>query len=372
MSDNFSPKHTREIGSDFNIPLRVVFRGLIKNNHRSDTNKMLLASGRDALHWILKSLSVGSGDVALLPSYLCVEILKPFLDLNIKVEFYSIDSMMRIDAEDLKAKLTPNVRILLYINYWGFPLDIPITTEDLTRYKSIVLEDNTHSLLSTSNNITTGHIRFASYRKLLPVIDGAEVSWDDDINKHLRPIQLRKSISHKASICTRTAAIIIKSIWIYSHGLYPKNIFRSLFSLSEKLLDQYPKPSEISNMSFNIYASLELDAITAIRRSNFLTLQAAITDIGQIRPLYDHLPDNTCPMGFPIIANKRDNLKNHLINRHIYPPIHWIIPNQIDSDRFPESWKVSNNILTLPIDQRYSQSEMIHIATEIRNFYEAI
>lgn len=346
---------------------------MIRAREATNDHKLLLASGRDALYWILKALNINKGDIVLLPSYLCSEVLQPFEDLNLNVRFYSINNNFEIDESDLASKLTSEVRILLLINYWGFPLNPTKLYQAIKNTKAIVLEDNTHSLLSSSTyNETRGRIRFASYRKLLPVIDGAEVSWDQDINELLTPIQLKTSILHKTSICTRIMATILKRIWLASHGLYPKIMFRSLFQLSEKLVSTYYKPAPMSLISQQIYNSLNLEEIISIRRSNFEHLNEELAMIDGIHPLFRELPVGVCPMGFPILVNNRDGLIRHLIRNHIYPPIHWNIPTAIDKKRFSQSWQISKNILTLPTDQRYCHADMTRMASEIKRFFREV
>tara|TARA_B100000029_G_C17591700_1_gene962723 strand:+ start:2275 stop:3405 length:1131 start_codon:yes stop_codon:yes gene_type:complete len=364
---------TKDIGSDFDIPLPCIFKAITGAQNATNDNKLLLATGRDSLYWILKALNISKEDIVLLPSYLCGEVLKPFVDLDLNVQFYSIHNNFEIDEYDLALKLTSAVRILLLINYWGFPLNLPGSCRDIKNSNTIVLEDNTHSLLSSSTDNTTGdRIRFASYRKLLPIIDGAEVSWDHDIDQVLTPIQIKTSILHRTSICIRIMAAILKRIWLVSHGLYPKITFRSLFQLSEKLISTYYKPAPMSLISQKIYNSLNLEEIISIRRSNFEHLDEELAVIDEIQPLFRELPVGVCPLGYPILVNNRDGLIRHLIRNHIYPPIHWNIPSDIDKKRFSQSWQISKNILTLPTDQRYCHADMTRMASEIKRFFREV
>jgi len=59
-------------------------------------------------------------------------------------------------------------------------------------------------------------------------------------------------------------------------------------------------------------------------------------------------------------------VKRMLIKNQIYPPIHWRLPTELDRQDFPVPWRVSNNILTLPIDQRYDVRDMDFLADTLR------
>lgn len=51
-----------------------------------------------------------------------------------------------------------------------------------------------------------------------------------------------------------------------------------------------------------------------------------------------------------------------LIKNRIYPPIHWKLPKEVYRKKFPVSWRISEHILPLSIDQRYGAGDMDFIA----------
>jgi hypothetical protein len=57
----------------------------------------------------------------------------------------------------------------------------------------------------------------------------------------------------------------------------------------------------------------------------------------------------------------RDHVKQYLISRGIFPPIHWIRPPQLSAEEFPEATTLATQELTIPIDQRYGLKHMDHI-----------
>ena len=153
--------------------------------------------------------------------------------------------------------------------------------------------------------------------------------------------------------------------------IFPKVMFRNLFAWSEALLASYPKPAPMSSLSRRLISSMNLKTITQIRRRNFRFLLSRLEQDERLVPLYAALPDGVCPLGFPVLAEDRDGLVQHLIEHHVYPPIHWELPKEVDSDQFPEAWSVSDHILTLPVDQRYDEDHMGRVVDIIKSYQPA-
>ena len=64
---------------------------------------------------------------------------------------------------------------------------------------------------------------------------------------------------------------------------------------------------------------------------------------------------------------ERDNLHNFLIKNKIYCPIHWPLIEKLN-----ESFEVKDfikNIISIPIDQRYSKGDMNYIYKTILKYY---
>jgi dTDP-4-amino-4,6-dideoxygalactose transaminase len=107
--------------------------------------------------------------------------------------------------------------------------------------------------------------------------------------------------------------------------------------------------------------------IISTRRQNFKFLLEKLTQSKQLVPLYKNISDKICPLGFPVLTEKREFLKSKLITNNIFPPIHWDLSGHIEKEKFSESWELSKQILTIPCDQRYSKNDMQHIVDVINN-----
>ena len=363
----------REIGSDFHLSLAEL-RGRGQSGGwlpLEDPGSVFLSSGRDALCWIIQGLGLLPGSEVLLPAYLCSEVLAPFQAQSLKIKLYGITRELEVDVDDLLGKLGPQTRLVLFIHYFGFPQQLPQHLLEAMSPGTVLVEDATHALLSNLDGLPIrGHIRFASYRKLLPVLDGAVVSKNHAKVQDLDAPRLRRTIGRGVSVWARCAGGLLKSLWLAGPPLFPKLTFRKLFAWSEALLETSPKPAPMSTVSKYLLRSLDLEQVIAARRRNFQYLLGRFDYTDSLRPLYPSLPYGVCPLGFPILADDRDGLRGYLIEHRVYPPIHWELPESVDGHEFTEARIVSDHILTIPLDQRYNEEDMARIVGLI-NSYES-
>ena len=367
VPESVQPKET---GSDFDFPLGSLVRSRRRNTALplEGPNTRFLASGRDALHWIIRTLGLAAGDHVLLPAYLCEDVLRPFLAHGLRVEFYGIGANLQVDGPDLATKLSPETRLVLYIPYFGFPTELTGEVVALASPQTTIVEDSSHAFLSSlGQSQVRSDIRFASYRKLLPVPYGAVVSWNADRLLDITPARTVRSMGSLGALSCRCAGAAFKNLWLRHPRLYPKAVFRKLFSWSEALLETYPKPAGMSAISRRMLGSLDLESVVESRRRNFQTLLSGLAGAKNLRPLHTSLPDGVCPLGFPILVEERDSLVRHLIKNQVYSPIHWDLPEAVDGQEFQDAWYVSSHILTIPVDQRYAEPDMARIVSLIHD-----
>jgi dTDP-4-amino-4,6-dideoxygalactose transaminase len=359
----------REIGGEFHLPLSCLFSKRL--NHLGtlmpkDSRCFLTSSGRDSLKLIIKTLGLTRNDELLLPSYLCGDILRPLKEEDLNFKFYKINRNLTIDIGDIEKKITRKTRTLLIIHYFGYPQPIK-EIQKLARERSLYLiEDVVQSFLSKYDGQalgTFGDFAFTSYRKSTPVLDGSLLvvnNHEIDLKVNWRKPSLRRFLY----IWLRCLAMGLKTLYLNSHFV-PKPLFLSLFSWSDEILNGCPKPAKISRFSRNILNKFDFDSLILKRRGNFQYLLDRWR-FSSIHPLYRELPEKVCPLGFPVLAENREFVKQELIKRGIYTPVHWNLPSEVNKDEFSNSWDVSRHILTIPIDQRYGIDDMNYILRQIQ------
>jgi len=358
---------SREIGGEFSLPTEYL--------HRNSTNQfskycqygrqILLTSGRAALKLVVRSLKLGRRDEVLLPSYLCKDILKPFREEGVRITFYKVEDTLNVDVDDVESRISKNTKALLFIHYFGFPQPATERIASLSSQSGIFLiEDLVQSFLTNLRGKplgSAGDVTVSSYRKWMPIPDGALLG----INNAGFSVLSARNSSREAQLYVkkRIAALKLKGKYFSKSGL-PKRVFEEAFAAADEFLGT--TPVRISDYSRRMLRRFDFEAIIAKRRENFERFLRATSRLKIVRPIYKDLPADVCPLGFPILTRDRNVVKRMLIKNQIYPPIHWRLPTELDRQDFPVPWRVSNNILTLPIDQRYDVRDMDFLADTLR------
>jgi len=358
-----------EIGSDFSINLEK-----LKLKDRNELNKYLnlnnnkyklLNSGRSALKFYLKEIYLKKNEkkVFLLPSYLCHSVIQPFIELKIPFQFYKINKNLEIDCTYLKNLISNSVGVILFIHYFGFPQNKIILKfyDILKKFRIDIVEDITHSILTNETGIYGDYV-FSSLRKIFPLPDGGLLKSNQE---NLPNIELTKGNDDIWG--KRLVGFLYKDKYLRGK-IKDKNLFLSLLREAEDLLDTR-KIETLSMTKFSRFLLNKIDfsQIINIRRQNFNFLLEKLIGSKQVTPLYKNLREKICPLGFPVITEKREFLMDKLIENNIFPPIHWVLPGLIDKLKFSESWELSNQILTIPCDQRYLIADMQYIVEVINN-----
>jgi hypothetical protein len=295
-------------------------------------NAIVLNSGRNALEYILKAKAIQK---IYIPYFTCDVLLEPLLKLKIPYEFYSINEQLEpiFDFSVLEDK-----DCFLYTNYFGLK-------DSYIRQLSLVCEqlvvDNAQAFYSKSyNNKPT----FYSPRKFFGVPDGAYLYCDDKLKEVLEidvshnrmsHLLIRKDISAEAGYSNFVANdLSLKNQPIKMMSTLTKHILRTI---------EY---GTVAKKRIENYRFLD----NALKSSNKLTVQLSLESV---------------PMVYPYWSNDL-NLRKKLVDNKIYTATYW--PNV--KDRCKEDsleYRFTNEIVYLPIDQRYGELELMLIIKIIEN-----
>jgi hypothetical protein len=188
-----------------------------------------------------------------------------------------------------------------------------------------------------------------SYRKLLPVVDGAALLSNDPID--LPAIGFRLAQPDESFVSAKLIGKAMRGAGADAEEFLP------LFDSSESRLERRVVPRQVSWLSTWMMQRLDWREAAVRRRANWTSLSAGVAaaGIGDLaRPVFDALQDDDVPLGFPIrvAGGKRDSLRGFLAEREIYCPVHWPLGHLGSSERFPRERDLESSLLTLPIDQR--------------------
>ncbi|MCE2615601.1 hypothetical protein [Phocaeicola oris] len=289
-------------------------------------NGILLNTGRNALEYILRSIPSIKG--IYLPYYTCEVVLEPIKKLNIPFTYYHTNDCFEI-AEDINLE---EDQYIIVNNYFGIK-DSYIDTL-LSKFGDHLIVDCAQALFAP---ILPEVKMFYSIRKFIGVPDGGvaygisneQEKWldIDESYDRLEHLKIRKKQGAETGF-----------------GKYQEN---------ETKLNNQP----ILQMSaYTRFASRNIDynSIITKRRTNYQYLNNALKTKNHLS-----LPDINsfaCPMVYPFIGYIDRDLRKELISKKIFVARYW--PNVVPYRDYNREVEMTDQIMPLPIDQRYGKNDM--------------
>lgn len=290
-------------------------------------------SGRHAFEVILRNLDPKPAKVYI-PYYTCEVILEPLQRLSIDYEFYHIDRNLEIEKN---IHLRDNEYIVVN-NYFGIK-DEYIRRISL-QYKNKLIVDCAQAFFAPA----LGEIKmFFSPRKFIGVADGGYTRPAYDIDTDtVQDFSTDRSIH------------LLRRIDSGSESGYTE-FQRDDASLS---LEPIKKMSELTR---SVLESSDCKRIIERRRENFEKLHHALVSQNKLNiPNRNHF---NCPMVYPYWTDD-ENLRNKLIANKVFVATYWL--NVFEwCDKESTEYELANNLITLPIDQRYGKEDMRRILSII-------
>lgn len=357
----------REVGSELDIDLRSVFQSA-RNSLREifphgEASLSLWQSGRAAISAALRAiLTVAPRPWRfLLPSYLCPAVLQPLQNLGVAYDFYPVTDRLSTDWDDVRRSThSQHYTGLLFIPYfgatgYGAPLD------DLfpDRENSFVIEDLAQAMLSPRAGHRGDYVIY-SPRKFFGLPDGGAL-----IAKNNAPAPSPPTPGD-GFFGLRLLAFRLRELF-RCENLRDRKTHLSAFKAANQYLDACTTAPAMSDCSVQLLERDDLQAARRRRCENFAFLREHWPRHKRVIPLELPWHPSDVPLGFPVWAAKRDAFKSALIQRGIFPPVHWNLPEAVRTDtRFRASRELSEHILTIPCDQRYGTKEMNVVIRAVR------
>lgn len=312
----------REIGGYFELELNSSFE--IPNGAG-----YLVNSGRNALELILSAL----GDIkqVWIPYFTCDVILEPLKKLDIPYSFYHLNEQLELQSEIPLAE----GEYLLYTNYYGIK-DSYLKTLD-TRYGTKLIADNAQALYAKPLSLGSS---LYSPRKFVGVADGGIAICQQIIDMS----------AYETDVSYNRFSHLLKRIDLGAGAAY------SNFKENSQLL----RNQDIKNMSKLtkcILQTIDYNKVKELRKSNFSRLHQALQSTNELS--IDSIDSFECPLLYPYLSSNPE-LKQHLIDNKVFVPTYW--PNVFDwCDAEDYEYRLTKNIIAIPIDQRYGNGDMAQI-----------
>lgn len=335
--------------------------------------RLPLFMARYAIFHALKALKVNSGDRILVPSYICRAAVEPMLAHGAAVDFYRVDRQCRVDVADLEARITPATRAVLAVHYFGFPSDLEPLQRLCMARGLYLIEDCAHVLEGRWAGRplgSFGDVSLFSWRKFLPVYDGADLVVNREGVKYTIPRE-----REQAMFTLKVAKNLIEDALGWGGGWLATAIGRAVRSWqantavgigsavvtmsTTESFDLALVQRTMSRVSSWVKAHSDVPSIVRARRQRYKELHDRLACISGVRPFYAALPDGACPWIFPVLFDGMANA--HLSLRQLgVPAVTWggVRPQELQRELFPDSEFLYDHVVFLPIHQSLTEADL--------------
>lgn len=300
-------------------------------------NGILLNTGHNALEYILRSIK--EIKCIYIPYFTCKVVLEPIKRLAIPYRFYHINSRFEIAGH---ISLDVNEYIIVN-NYYGIK-DFYIRSL-YAKYGEHLIVDCAQAFFAP---VVFGIKSFYSPRKYVGVADGGIAYLGHEVGEDLSKFDEEPTELHSDHLVIRKQ---------YGAEAGFKN-----YQANEAALDNLPI-RKMSATTKNALLHIDYDKVKAKRIENWNILNEvlAITNLIQT-PLTS---DFECPMVYPYVVENGLELRRKLISEKVFVAKYW--PNVIPYNGFDFEANLANNVVCLPIDQRYGDDDMNRIVNLIKH-----
>ena len=161
------------------------------------------------------------------------------------------------------------------------------------------------------------------------------------------------------------AAQVMKNAYLQDNTLDKEHYLKLISRANKSLFSDYTIRS-ITELSKNYILNYNMTELIERRVNNYKYLLNNIKKYSFLKPV-PLSKEGVVPFGMVILSEYRDELLKFLIENNVYCNIHWNIPDECkNADVISKN--ISELILTIPCDQRYSQEEMDYIIKTLDSF----
>lgn len=317
-----------------------------------------LRSGREALHLVaLNEKKELDAPMVLIPAYCCHSMVDAFNKAGWKVAYYKLHKDLTADLDyltHLLATLQPEA--VLTMNYYGSAsTQAAVTIIKSKSPDSVCIEDFSHCTFSLAD-IYNPQVDYyvSSIRKQVGVCDGSVI---------ISKIPLDETAIEDGEtefMIVRKECQQLKAQYAYSKDASLKNSFYQKLRREEIELDSFSHTHRISKTGKEMLSVVNGESIRYARQQNMAHIWNMLKGKIESVPGIDRCFD-AAPFSLPILVKNRDMVQHNLAKRGVYAPVLWPICDEARAV-CPVSARMADEMLSLPIDQRYNYDDIEDIA----------
>ena len=318
-------------------------------------------SGTSAGHAALLAININSGEV-IVPSFTFISTANWPLMVNAKPKFVDIEEEnFGLSPERVKVEITKNTKAIIPIHYGGRPCKI-IEIDRIARNKKITLiEDCAEALGAKIKGVSVGTFGQMSIFSFAP-------------NKIL-------TTGEGGAICTDSRKIFEKLQLIRSHGRKVNENYFKTSQLSDYISIGYNWRMSSITAALGLSQFDKLDRIIQLRRQHARFYVSKLKKIKEIK-LLDEPKDHLHVYQLFTIQLKNNLIRNELqkflasrgiMTKIFFEPIHlskFYRKSGFGKKSLPNTEKISQTVLSLPIFPGLKSEEIRHICDSIKEFFQ--
>lgn len=289
-----------------------------------------LNSGRHCLEYLIKAKNIKK---LYIPYFLCASVKNLCDKVSCEYDFYKINQDLRPVFDGM---LTGG-EYLYIVNYYGQLMDDDIK-EYKKQYGNIIVDNAQAFFEKPLQNVDTLY----TCRKFFGVSDGGYLYTDTSLDEEI-PIDVSYDRVHYI-------------LGRYEEGaakFYKESSDNNRFFATEKL--RY-----MSKLTHNLLCNIDYAFVEETRRKNFEYLHNELKTINRLNIF---VPNGA--FMYPLYVENGKELKKHLIDNKIFVPTLWGDVFDMASEGSLE-WDFAENIVPIPVDQRYTTEDMQYILHKIK------
>jgi dTDP-4-amino-4,6-dideoxygalactose transaminase len=280
------------------------------------------------------------------PAFICPEFVDAVPEQ--KRRYYPVGENLSPIVSVLETKVRPG-DLVLAVDYFGRPPGAAFLDYVAGNGDVIFVEDCAQAMNTAEQ--PWGSWRLFSPRKLVGVPDGGLLVRCSPAAAAITPspsttIDAREATDLAAPQLTR----------FEDENEVHNDVWHRLNQEKERRLSV--STQRMSRLTWTLLGLLEPEKIGDIRRRNFAVLADRLREWA----LFKERAPQFVPLGFPVLLERRQQVRELLHKHRIFPAVHWErLPSP--RDEFPAEHALASRILTLPCDHRYNVADMERVIT---------
>lgn len=336
--------------------------------------------GRNAMYAAVGETGLAAGDPVIVPSYTNGVEVAALAARGLVIHQVPLGADFGFDLDTLERTLRrARARLVLAIQYLGFPVDLTEVAALCRRHGALLFEDCALSFLARHPDGrpagSTGDMAVFSVYKTLPVADGAALVVNaPEISLPGPPSEpdLASSVSGLGRLLlagarTRGGAARLAGVALgvarraaalaFSKAGVERTAAGSMRFESRRL------PWGASRFTRTLLPRLDYASIVNGRRRNFLRLRQRLAEVPTF---FRSLPAGACPLFYPVIVADKRRLIDVLGSRGIETVDFWSTWHPAaPPDAFPEIARLRRSVVELPCLQDLDEADMDVIAAAV-------